>query len=194
MTQLPDRVFIDQRPTIIEQRGRVGDSEGDFIVSGKEGKAILLVVVDRKLRVTFLERILDVSIDAVHAALVRIQRRFPELRTLSIDNDLLFQMHKTLAALLEIPLYFCHPYHSWEKGSVENVNGVIRRDIPKGSDLSRYDDDLFPALEEKLNNRFMECLRYATPTEALTAYRERPRRRKQKNNADERCEEHVTTR
>lgn len=178
VTELPDRTFIDQRPKIIEKRGRVGDAEGDFIVSGKEGKGILLVVVDRKLRVAFLERILAVSIDAVHDAFVRIQKRFPELRTLSLDNDLLFAMHKTLERLLKIRIYFCHPYHSWEKGTVENANGVIRKTIPKGSDLCRYDEDVFPLLEERLNSRFLKCLRYATPEEALLAHRARVRKHK----------------
>lgn len=180
VTQLQDRTFIDERPKIIEKRGRVGDGEGDFIISGKSGKGILLVVVDRKLRVAFLERILTVTIDEVHAAFMRIQRRFPELRTLSLDNDLLFNMHKALEQLLRITIYFCHPYHSWEKGSVENANGVIRKEIPKGSDLSRYDDDLFPALEEKLNQRFLKCLNYATPEEMLAAHRQRRLQRKQK--------------
>jgi IS30 family transposase len=180
VTRLVGRRFIDERPEIIEKRGRVGDAEGDFIVSGKDGRGVLLTVVDRKLRTTFLEPIRTVTVDAVHVAFVRIHGRFPELRTLSLDNDILFQMHRTLETLLGIPIYFCHPYHSWEKGSVENVNGVIRRDIPKGSDLSRYDDDLFPALEEKLNGRFLECLGYATPTDALAAHRRRTARRNKK--------------
>lgn len=180
ITQLHDRRFIDERPKIIEKRGRVGDGEGDFIVSGKSGRGILLVVVDRKLRVTFLERILTITIDAVHAAFMRVKLRFPELRTLTLDNDILFAMHKTLAKLLGISIYFCHPYRSSEKGSIENTNGIIRKDIPKGSDLSLYDNDLFPALEEKLNGRFMECLRFATPAEALATHRRRTRSRKQK--------------
>ncbi len=180
VTELVGRRFIDERPHIIEKRGRVGDAEGDFIVSGKDGRGVLLTVVDRKLRTTFLEAIRVVSIAAVHAAFVRIHDRFPELRSLSLDNDVLFRMHNTLARLLGIPIYFCHPYHSWEKGSVENANGVIRHDIPKGSDLSQYDDDVFPALEAKLNGRFLKCLWYATPTEMLAAHRRRTTRRNKK--------------
>ena len=117
---------------------RVGHAEADFIVSGKEGKGILLVVVDRKLRAVFLEQILIVTIGAVHRAFVRIKKRYPELQTFTTDNDILFQHHRELARLLGVKIYFCHPYHSWEKGSVENVNGVIRKTIPKGSDLSQH--------------------------------------------------------
>ena len=170
---LNDRVFIDKRPKIIEKRLRVGDVEADFIVSGQDGTGIILGVVDRKLRVVFLEIIHRVTIDAVHAAFVRIKRRFPEMKTATIDNDILFQMHQTLGQLLNIQIYFCHPYHSWEKGSIENANKAIRKVIPKGSDLSRYDREEIQAIEDYLNDRFMECLWYATPKEALKKYRER---------------------
>jgi transposase, IS30 family len=180
VTQLRDRTFIDRRPKIIEKRGRVGDGEGDFILSGRNGKGILLVLVDRKIRAAFLEFILDISIDNVHAAFLRIKKRFPEMRTVTFDNDVLLNMHKALEELLEITIYFCHPYSSWEKGSVEHANGIIRQTIPKSSDLSAYDPEIFPFLEEKLNNRFMKCLRYATPEEKLAAYRKCTKQRKQK--------------
>lgn len=171
VSKLKDRVFIDKRPKIIEKRLRVGDVEADFIVSGKTGKGILLTAVCRKLRVVFLELILDVSIDEVHAAFVRIQQRFSEMKTLTLDNDILFKMHKTLEKLLKVKIYFCHPYHSWEKGSIENANKAIRKYIPKGSNLSKYDKEFIQSLEEHLNGRFMECLEYKTGQEMLSAYR-----------------------
>lgn len=176
--QLSDRTFIDQRPTHINARRRVGDVEADFIVSGKSGKGILLVVVDRKLRVTFVERILDVSVANVHQAFLRIQKRFPELRTITTDNDILFRYHQTLAELLGVRIYFCHPYHSWEKGTVENTNGVIRKDIPKGANISNYSKRFIQKLEDKLNRRILKCLEYRTPTEVLVAVRKRKKRRR----------------
>ena len=174
--KLNDRVFIEKRPLIIDKRGRVGDIEADFIVSCRSGRGILLTATDRKLRVSFLERILDVSIDEVHASFLRIKERFPEMKTITVDNDILFRMHKTLSRLLNLKIYFCHPYHSWEKGSIENVNKFIRRHIPKGSDLSRYSKREIRLIEEKCNARFMECLDFATPSELLNQYRQ-----KQKN-------------
>ncbi|PIR06122.1 MAG: hypothetical protein CO139_01880 [Candidatus Moranbacteria bacterium CG_4_9_14_3_um_filter_36_9] len=171
VTKLKDRVFIDKRPKIIEKRGRVGDMEGDFIVSGRDGKGMLLVAVCRKLRVVFLELVLDVSIDEVHKGFVRIKKRFPEMKTLTLDNDILFKMHKTLEKLLNVKIYFCHPYHSWEKGSIENSNMEIRKFIPKGSDLSRCDKEFILAVEDHLNERYMECLKYATPKEKLIQHR-----------------------
>jgi IS30 family transposase len=174
---LSERTFIDKRPKHINARMRTGDTEADFIVSGKSGRGILLVVVDRRLRTTFLELIKDVSVANVHHAFLRIQGRFPELRTITTDNDILFRNHKVLAALLKVRIYFCHPYHSWEKGTVENTNGVIRKDIPKGSDLSRYSKRFIQKLEDKLNRRIMKCLDYLTPAEVLAAVRKRKERR-----------------
>lgn len=169
--QLSERTFIDDRPVEANLRSRVGDVEADFIVSGKTGHGILLVVVDRKLRVCFLELILTVTIAEVHKAFVRIRKRFPEMQTLSTDNDILLQKHKELEKLLKLKIYFCHPYHSWEKGSVENVNKNIRRRIPKGSDLSQYSQEYILEIEHFLNHRFMKCLEYDTPEEALKNYR-----------------------
>lgn len=172
---LAGRKFIEERPKQATERTRVGDTEVDFIVSGKGGSGILLVVTDRKTRVTFLEKILPVSIQRVHQAFLRIQKRFPEWTTITTDNDILFQKHQELAAQLKVKIFFCHPYHSWEKGGVENVNKHIRQDIPKGSDLSRYSKHFIGSIERKLNRRFLHCLKYATPEERLE------QERKQKN-------------
>ena len=103
------------------------------------------------------------------------------MKTLTIDNDILFQMHKTLEKLLKVKIYFCHPYHSWEKGSIENVNKYIRKFIPKGDDLSKYNKEEISIIESKCNERFMECLRYATPSEKLKEYRKRKKRTKKQH-------------
>jgi IS30 family transposase len=173
---LQDRVFIDQRPVYINTRQCVGDAEGDFVVSGRGGSGILLVVVDRKIRVTFLELITAVSIPAVHEAFLRIKERYPEMQSLTLDNDILFRNHQELSTLLGVPLYFCHPYHSWEKGTVENVNKYIRRDLPKGTDLSKIDPSFIAGLEQKLNRRPMKCLGYQTPQEMLEQHRDKKKR------------------
>lgn len=177
--QLQDRTFIDKRPKAIEKRAKIGHTEADFIVSGRKGKGVLLVVVCRMARYSCLERITDVTIPAVHRAFKRIKQRFPEMETITTDNDLLLQRHKELESILKVTIYFCHPYHSWEKGSVENVNKHIRKRIPKGSDLSKYSKQFIHQLEAKLNARIMKCLRYYTPQEVME--RHRTQREKQKN-------------
>ena len=170
---LDGRTFIDKRPRYINKRMRFGDAEFDFIVSGRSGTGILLVAVDRKLRVAFLEPIYVVSIAAVHAAAGRIKKRYSEWKTGTTDNDLLFARHKELEEELCIRIFFCHPYHSWEKGTVENTNKEIRKDLPKGSDISKYPRSLFWGIEKKLNDRFMKCLKYMTPAEATAVLRGR---------------------
>jgi IS30 family transposase len=175
---LSERTFIDRRPTYINERSRIGDVEADFIVSGKSGRGILLTVADRRSRVSFIEQILHVTIPNVHQAFLRIKARFPEMKTMTTDNDLLFERHKELEKLLHIKLYFCHQYHSWEKGTIEHVNGVIRRDIPKGSDISKYSKRFIAKLEAKLNRRPMACLQDRTPWEVLDMHRKRIARNK----------------
>lgn len=174
--KLKGRTFIDKRPKIIDKRARVGDSEADFIVSGKAGVGYDLTVVDRKLRVSFIEQILPVTIENMEKAFLRIKERYPEMITITTDNDLLFANHKRLEQLLNVKIYFCHPYHSWEKGAIENVNGEIRKHIPKSSDLSRYSPKFLRSLEEKLNDRYLECLQFFTPQEMLDRHRKRKQR------------------
>ena len=173
VTKLENRVFIDQRPKAINDRKRLGDVEADFIVSGKSGKGILLTLADRKTRVSFIEQILDVSILNVERAFQKIKKRFPELKTITTDNDILFRHHQRLEQLLGVKIYFCNPYHSWEKGTIENTNKQIRKDIPKGSDISKYPKRFIRAIEERLNRRFMEVTDHETPAEALGRLRKR---------------------
>lgn len=172
-----DRVFIDQRPAYINARRRIGDAEADFIESGRSGKGRILVVTDRKLRVSFLERILVLSQQEVTKAFECIKLRYPELTTITTDNDLLFQRHKKLEWKLGVRIYFCHPYHAWEKGQVENANKWIRRYIPKSSDISCYSKRFIRNLEAKINRRIMNVLNYRRPQEVFDTYRKRKKRR-----------------
>lgn len=177
LLQLKDRVFIGKRPRHINDRKRLGDAEADFIVSGRGGRGILLTIADRKTRVSFIEQILDVSIVNVERAFLRIKRRFPELTTLTTDNDILLRHHKRLEQILGVKIYFCNPYHSWEKGTIENTNKQIRKEIRKGSDISTYGKRFIRKIEEKLNRRFMEVTDHETPAEALLRFRKGKKRR-----------------
>ena len=176
LQEITDKRMIDKRPQYIKDRKRIGDSEGDFIVSGKSGTGYIFVCGDRRSRTPFLEKILPVSIRTVENGIGRIKKRFPELKTLTFDNDLLFIHHKKLEQKFDTKIYFCHKHSPWEKGFVENRNKIIRHYIPKGSDLSQYTKKFIQKLEEKLQRQIMECLAYRTPKEML----ERHRRRKKK--------------
>jgi len=175
--KLQGRTFIDKRPQYINERQRIGDAEADFLVSGRSGKGIILNITGRKSRAAFLEQIIAVTIDNVHLSFKRIKKRFPELKTITTDNDLPLERHKELEKLLKIKIYFCHQYHSWEKGTVENSNKYVRRDIPKGSDISKYSKRFTRFLERKLQRRYMNCLDHFTPAEMLENHRKRKKRR-----------------
>jgi len=158
--------MIDKRPSKINKRWGIGHFEGDFIVSGRSGRGIIFALRDRKVRKNLLERILPVSVRNVERALLRMKKRYPEMQTITFDNDILFLEHKRLEKLLNVRIYFCHPHAPYEKPSIENLNKDLRRYIPKGSDISKYSKTRLQKLEEKLNRRFMDCLGSFAPNEA----------------------------
>lgn len=155
------KIYIDDRPAAIQNRERVGDLEVDFIVSGKQGNGYCLTAADRRLRVGFIRKVLPVSVGNALTALQDIQQLFPEMLTITTDNDILFLYHKQLEQALGVTFYFCHPYSSWEKGTVEHFNGQARKYIKKGSDISQYPDTYIRMTETKLNNRGI-CRYWAT--------------------------------
>lgn len=171
VTKLEDRIFIDKRPKIVEKKRRFGDWEGDFIVSGKSGKGVLLVLHERKARYTLIKRILNYTIENVHQFIFDITGGVC-INTLTLDNDIIFRKHKLLSQIIGVPIYFCHPYHSWEKGGVENTNKLIRRYIPKGADISQYSDEYIQMIQDKLNTRPRKCLKYKTPYEVMMKHKQ----------------------
>jgi IS30 family transposase len=168
---MANKRMITKRPKYINDRKRIGDAEGDFIVSGKSGHGMILNVIDRKSCTPFLEKINPVSIRNVERAFLCIKKKFPEMKTLTLDNDLLFVHHKRLEQLLGVKIYFCHKGSPWEKGGNEKMNAVIRRYIPKSSDISKYTKVYIKKLEEKLQRKIMKCLNYQTPRQVLDLHR-----------------------
>lgn len=166
VSQLQDRVFIDQRPKIVDQRRRFGDWEGDFIVSGKDGQGVLLTLYERKSKYFILKKFPAQKIELIHQYIFEITGGVV-INTLTLDNDIIFRKHKELSALLGVPVYFCHPYHSWEKGGVENTNKLIRRFVPKGADISQCSDEYIQMIQNTLNNKPRKCLKYKTPYEVM---------------------------
>lgn len=175
---LDGRRFINKRPQSATKHMRIGDVEADFILSGRDGRGILLTVADRKSRIAFIERIRIPTIRNVERAFLKITKRFPEMKTVTTDNDLLFQQHKRLERLLGVKIYFCHAYHSWEKGTIERTNKEIRKYIPKGSDISFYSAQFIAKVERTLNERWMNVLDHAAPREMLERHRELKKRRR----------------
>lgn len=158
------RIMIDQRPKNVEKRREFGHFEGDFIESGRDGKGSLLVLVERKTRYPFLRYIEDRSTASVNQTIEEMLCGIP-MESLTIDNDISFQKHRELSAILGAEIFFCHPQSPHEKGTVENRNKAIRRYIKKRSDLSSYPKEIFAFVENKLRNKYMKCLQYKTPHE-----------------------------
>jgi len=164
---LTDRRFIEQRPKSVLKRRIFGHWEADFIVSGKHGKGALLVFVERKSRKVFVFKLKDRKAATVNEVLNRLLGVTLSVATLTIDNDVCFRHHPQMSRILKAPIFFCHPYHSWEKGSVENMNKWIRQYVKKGSDISKLTDEYVQFVEDRLNGRPRECLRFKTPSEVF---------------------------
>ena len=163
---IANRTMIDERPKSVDSRHYYGDWEGDFIVSGKNGSGALLVLVERKSRYVVIWKLPDRRIATVNAVL---QLTFGGgqlvMRSFTIDNDISFRMHEEMSEIIGAPVFFCHPYHSWEKGAVEKMNQLIRRFIPKRTDISKVPEENIRWIEGILNNKPLECLQFKTPAE-----------------------------
>jgi len=166
--QMPDRRMIDQRPKVANQRRRIGDWEGDT-VEGRKGSGLIATHVDRKSRYTVGVKVSDKSADTVTRATLTAMKKLPpeKIRTMTFDNGKEFARFKDLEHGLGMRSYFARPYHSWERGTNENTNGLLRQFFPKGMDFRTvFKTDVDRALK-LLNNRPRKCLNYRTPTEVF---------------------------
>ena len=164
---LKNRTFIGERPRFVENRRDFGDWEGDFIVSPKDGFGVLLVLQERKSKFVIVKKLMKRNNDEVNKAIYEMTGGIACFNSLTLDNDIAFKKHKELSELLGINIYFCEPYKSWQKGGVENMNKLIRRYIPKGTNISKVSDRHIKKIEDKLNNKFRKCLNYKTALEVM---------------------------
>jgi IS30 family transposase len=162
------KVSILERPVHIKKREEFGHFEGDFIESGKDGSGSLLVLVERKTRYPFLIYTEDKTTLMVNELIAGCLRNVPVL-SLTLDNDISFQKHEALSALIEATIYFTRPYTSSDKGTVENRNGRIREFVPKRCDISKIPKETIQHAEQVLRTRFMKCLNFKTPEEVWNA-------------------------
>jgi len=148
-----NRVIIDKRPNIVEQRKRFGDLEVDLII-GKNHNQAILTVNDRASGMLKMKKVESKESEVVTNAIIEILNDWiPYIHTITADNGKEFAGHEMVADNLNIDYYFAHPYHSWERGSNENLNGLIRQYFPKGSDFTKIGEDDIKRVETKLNNR-----------------------------------------
>jgi IS30 family transposase len=162
---IPDRVSIDERPDIINKRIEFGHWESHSIVS-KQSSAALNTMVERKSGYLKLSKIESNS--SMNTKNTIIQKMTDMIvKSITYDNGLENYEHIAINKKLCCDSYFCHPYHSWEKGSVENTNGLIRRFLPKKTDFNKISNEDIARIEKLLNDRPRKRLNYLTPFEVL---------------------------
>lgn len=159
----PDRKFIEGRP--LSALYTYGHWEMDFIVS-KHNSWVLLVCVEKYSKFLKLALLPNRNNDLVNKTLVAMFNGHIPL-SITTDNDIAFGKWKTLGQLLGTSIYFCHPYHSWEKGLVENSNRWLREFIPKKTDLKSISSEFLLDIEMYFNHKARECLDGRTAFEVM---------------------------
>ncbi len=168
-SKIPEAVSIDLRPKTVNLRGEVGHWETDNVIGQQTDKTALSVTVERVTRVTLVNKLVNRTA-AIKTATVgkRLNEQATLFKkTITADNGAENTDHKGLTALTHMLMYFCHSYHSWERGTVENTNGRIRRFIPKGVSIDPITVEYIAAMEYTLNTTPRKCLQYLTPYEMM---------------------------
>ena len=164
---IPGRVDIAERPSVVEEKRRIGDWELDTIVGAKH-RGALVSSVERGSKFTFLER---VDVKTASAVTEAVTRRMGPVRdrvhTFTADNGKEFAGHREISDALGAGFYFATPYHSWERGLNEHTNGLVRQYFPKGTDFRKVTEAQVRAVENRINHRPRKVLGYRTPAEVF---------------------------
>ena len=164
-----DRVSIDERPKVVDDKSRFGDIEIDLIMGANHRRA-LLSANDRASGISWIALLEGKDSKALADKAAEMLMPFKGLlNTITSDNGKEFAEHKAIAKSLAVDYYFAHPYHSWERGANENMNGLIRQYLPKGTSFDSLDDNEIKRIRDKLNNRPRKKLGYLTPIEYFFA-------------------------
>ena len=161
-----NRIFIEMRPTEANERTEVGHWETDSVLFGRQQS--INTSADRMSRFTVLTKLESKNAGATATALCAKLSRLP-VRSITADNGAENALHEKVSAILKAPFFFCHPYHSWEKGTVENRNGIVRRYLPHNTNLNEVSQSELDDIAWEINNRPMKCLNFSTPYEVLLA-------------------------
>ncbi|MFA6973447.1 MAG: IS30 family transposase [Parcubacteria group bacterium] len=157
-----NRVSIDDRPAVVNERSRFGDFEADTLGAIKTDKEVLTGITERLSRFLILEKVprLKYAMDGFKKSLNPYQNI---VQTMTFDNG----FENSRYAELNVDTYFCHPFSSWEKGGIENTFGRLRRFIPKKESLKSYSPEKISAIMKIMNDTPRKCLGYKTPTEVF---------------------------
>ncbi len=166
---IPNRIDIENRDENANLRKEFGHFEADCIISSRNSKSALLVIVDRKTRYTKIRKLTQKTSSQASLGIISALSRYSSshLHSITYDNGCEFSRHEIVNKTLNIKSYFCKPYHSWEKGTVENINGLIRRFFPKRTNFDTITDREIQFVQDWINSRPMKILGFSTPAECF---------------------------
>ncbi len=162
--QIADMKPIESRPASAENRSRQGHIEGDLVI-GKQGTGALVTLVDRKTRYTVIASIKSKTADETNQAISAVLAEFPVVHSITFDRGREFAKFKEIETRFGINVYFANPYASYERGTNENTNGLIRQYLPKGCSLEFVDLQYVQHIQDRLNHRPRKTLGFRTPHE-----------------------------
>ena len=167
-SKIINQVSIDHRPKHICLRNEIGHWEGDLII-GKNHKSAIGTIVERKSRYTIIIKLKSKKSDEVARMFSKKLNQLNPLfkKTMTYDNGIEMAKHEKITQKTGMKIYFAHPYSSWERGTNENTNGLIRRYLPKGTDFNEINEKTLQIIQEKLNNRPRKIIGYKTPKEIM---------------------------
>jgi len=163
--KIPHQKSLDDRPEAANERERIGDWEGDTII-GKGKQGAIVTMVDRKSRYLRMCLVEHRTKETVGQAIIDMLHDFP-VHTITLDNGKEFADHEKFSQALGAEVYFAHPYSSWERGTNENTNGLIRQYIPKKMSFGLLNNDDIVFVEHRLNSRPRKCLDFEQPETIL---------------------------
>lgn len=165
--QIKDRVSIDERPLIVEEKSRIGDWEVDTII-GRYHHQGIVTLVDRHSKFTLMKKVPSKHAEPVKQAIIDLLRPVKaHTLTITSDNGKEFAYHKEVSRALETDFYFADPYQSWQRGLNEHTNGLIREYFPKKTEFQDITDRQVVEVQDKLNHRPRKVLGYRTPAEVF---------------------------
>ena len=181
--QIKDRRSIDTRPASVETRAQVGHWEGDTVIGTQKKGTVIVTLVERKSRFLVARLSPAKSANEVAAAIKDgLKGIAPTVKTITFDNGKEFANHQEIAEELDCDVFFAHPYHSWERGTNENTNGLLRQYFPKGHSLDEVTEEQLQRVVDLINNRPRQILDYETPQEVFNRALNYQQRRIQSQN------------
>ncbi len=164
---IPNRIGIEQRPSIVDTRRRVGDWEVDTII-GKNHQQALVSLTERKSRLALIHKVERKTAHAVSQAIIYLLTPYrTRVHTLTSDNGTEFAYHEHVSATLDADFFFARPYASWQRGTNENTNGLIRQYFPKHRDFTTINHEEINHAMHRLNNRPRKILGFKTPNQVF---------------------------